>query len=517
MPVASFRAEVANANLRRDRLTWWPDGRRDDARLQGVASVDLKPGFAFNVGEKVFTVGSCFARNIERRLGELGFDVITRVLSFTPEEADPKDWANILNKYNTPVMLNELAWALDPATPFPEDSLVEAEDGMWADLHLPNFCITGAREMVLGRRRKLEALYRRLPECRIVVVTLGMVEAWFDTRSGLYLNAPPPGPALRREPDRFELHVLSVKETADALEAMHGLLKRFGHPEFRIMLTVSPVPLKATFTGRDCLAANTYSKAALRAAAEEFAWAHAEVDYFPSYEMVTLTSREQAFDRDNIHVTRETVDVIMDRVMLKYAPGLFKPKAAMTPTEIAAARALIDGVIIAGDYARAASHLASLEANDAWKAAGYSEFEYRFELGRALVEKGRPVAAETHLKRALELEPGSAPALFHLGMARFARERLRDAEALLSQAAEADPRRGIYRLKHAWVLIKLRRYPEAERILQALAAADPEDEEARIMLERCRAMLERATGARARGAGVREGLLGRLAARVLAR
>jgi Flp pilus assembly protein TadD len=352
-----------------------------------------------------------------------------------------------------------------------------------------------------------------------VVVTLGMVEAWFDARLGLYHNGPPPGPALRREPDRFQLHVLSVEETLDALQAMHGLLKRFGHPEFRIMLTVSPVPLKATFTGRDCLAANTYSKAALRAAAEEFAWAHPEVDYFPSYEMVTLTGREQAFDRDNIHVTRETVDVIMDRVMLKYAPALFKAKAAMTPNEIAATRALIDGLIVAGDYARAASHLASLEPDEAWKQAGYSEFEFRFELGRALVERGRPVGAESHLKRALELEPGSPAALFQLGMARFARERLRDAEALLRQAAEADPRRRIYRLKHAWVLIKLRRYPEAERVLLALAASDPEDEEARIMLERCRAMLERATGARVKRAGAldKPSLLGRLAARVRAR
>ena len=41
------------------------------------------------------------------------------------------------------------------------------------------------------------------------------------------------------------------------------------NPAARVILTVSPVPLIATYADRHVLVSNTYSKAALRAAAEE--------------------------------------------------------------------------------------------------------------------------------------------------------------------------------------------------------------------------------------------------------
>ena len=69
-----------------------------------------------------------------------------------------------------------------------------------------------------------------------------------------------------------------------------------------MLISVSPVPLKnVTFTGQDALTANTYSKSALRAASEEFVAGHEDVDYFPSYKIVTLTDRSAAFVEDNMH------------------------------------------------------------------------------------------------------------------------------------------------------------------------------------------------------------------------
>ena len=500
MPIASFSAETATANLRRERLSRWPDGRRDDSRLHGIVSVELEPSFALTPGEQIFTVGSCFARHIERRLAELGFDIVTQRLQLTPEEIDARDGAGTLNAYNPPSILNVFRWALDPGGGWPEGALIEEPDGSWTDPHLPGFAPSGTLAMVQARRRKIMDLYAALPGCRVVLMTLGMVEAWFDGRTGLYLNGAPPAAAMRLEPDRFRLDVLTVQETREALEAIHDLLRRHGHPEFRMLVTVSPVPLKASFTGKDAIAANSYGKSALRAAVEEFVCAHDDVDYFPSYEIVTLTQRSWAFAPDNIHVALDVVDAVMDRVVARYAPGLFEEAQELSEQEVKTIRWRIDRFLEVGEFTKAARSLSDLVKAETWRRAGYEEFEFRFEYGRTLLETGEAVAALIQLERAAELEPRSAPALFHLGLAHLKTGRGREAETCLRQAVQADPQRRGYRLQLARTLFDLRRYAEAERQLIPLTTAQPGDQEAAHLQQKCRAAVEASMGERLKGA-----------------
>jgi GSCFA family len=67
------------------------------------------------------------------------------------------------------------------------------------------------------------------------------------------------------------------------------------NPDVRIVASVSPVPLKATFCGPDVLVSNCVSKSTLRSALHEalpvLRREGATVDYFPSYEIVTLAPR----------------------------------------------------------------------------------------------------------------------------------------------------------------------------------------------------------------------------------
>jgi hypothetical protein len=55
----------------------------------------------------------------------------------------------------------------------------------------------------------------------------------------------------------------------------------------RVILTVSPVPLVATFVNRHVLVSTIYSKSVLRVAAEQVVQAMPNTAYFPSYEIVT--------------------------------------------------------------------------------------------------------------------------------------------------------------------------------------------------------------------------------------
>jgi len=72
-------------------------------------------------------------------------------------------------------------------------------------------------------------------------------------------------------------------------------LVRSANPRARFVASVSPVPLKATFCGADVFVSNCVSKSTLRAALHEAIAAlkseGVPIDYFPSYEIVTLAPR----------------------------------------------------------------------------------------------------------------------------------------------------------------------------------------------------------------------------------
>ena len=41
---------------------------------------------------------------------------------------------------------------------------------------------------VRQRRTIIHELNRQVIDCRVVIITLGLAESWFDTRTGRYLN-----------------------------------------------------------------------------------------------------------------------------------------------------------------------------------------------------------------------------------------------------------------------------------------------------------------------------------------
>src|SRR3546814_611699 len=70
---------------------------------------------------------------------------------------------------------------------------------------------------------------------------------------------------------------------------MEQFLKRLKaiNPRVKVVLTVSPVPLIATYEPEHVLCATTYSKSVLRVAATMLARGREWVDYYPSYEIIT--------------------------------------------------------------------------------------------------------------------------------------------------------------------------------------------------------------------------------------
>lgn len=306
----------AFAALHANRENKWPSRAREN-RLEPLCAPAFRPTFTMQPGESVFTIGSCFARNIELALKNNGYKVPAFEFALPKEElyAGTGLSSGALNKYTPHSMLNEILYAFEDLDP--DRFLVEVEGG-YLDLQLHvNLPVSLARAR--ERREQVRVLYRNaISESRVIVITLGLVEAWWDDHTQVYLNETPNRLLTERHPGRFRFEVLAPEAVFASIEQSLAKLKQYGRPDQRVILTVSPVPLTRTFTDQDVIVANGYSKSVLRTGAEiarrKFDW----VDYYPSYESVMLSDRRFAWLDDLLHVTKDMVDFNVGRMLEAY-------------------------------------------------------------------------------------------------------------------------------------------------------------------------------------------------------
>lgn len=281
----------------------------------------IQPKFKVRRSEAVFAVGSCFAREVEEALSGLGFEVPTRcdaIFGQPPLEHDEKHNPGArprayLNRYNSMSMLDEFRHLLGHAPELEQGLLSYPLDrGTTADLHYTQSLRQVDTPTTLARRQRVrEHLGPLLRNSRVFVLTLGMAECWYDAEAGRYLNNTPGPRVLDAYGERLSVHLTRFEQHLAALRGLHELLTQTHGEDFRLVITVSPVPLERTFLAQDVVVTNNYSKSMLRAVAQEFAAAHANVDYFPSYELVSYADPQTSWAWDHRHVTPALVAHIM--------------------------------------------------------------------------------------------------------------------------------------------------------------------------------------------------------------
>lgn len=491
MPLASFSSSDAARNLRRNLTGMWPDGRKRGQRLEGIAQIGVKPTFTFSRDDLIMTIGSCFAREIETALRGMGFTLPTRDLKIPAEERITSTENDILNKYTVQAMVNEIEWAFSPPAFVDTDLFVTAGSGLWHDPHLVHTIKPATLERVAERRAQVLDIMRRLPECRVVVVTFGLAEAWYDQKLGVYLNSMPPQPAIAADPNRFRLDVLSYEDILQGIERLLQLLKQYGHPEHKVLMTVSPVPFVATFTGDDALAANTYSKSVQRAAVEAAVRAHEHVNYFPSYEIVTLTDRKVAFNLDNIHVNPEVVAEIMRRVVTAYVPDV-QVEAGISRPEREKSRDSFNYPSVLG-----VGHAALADRNYSGAAAHFASVLYRFEktlpphylagafsgLIQATTMAGLTRESYRHAVRWRKLDPESALASAVISKILIRLEKPEKAIKRAQQACALDPADPKFHMRLASLLVRQGQIEEGREAARRALELDPSLDAARLILE----------------------------------
>ncbi len=302
--------------------TWqvWP-GSYDNPPISERYPFAANSGLVIDSTTPIASMGSCFAREIRKRLIKRGYNYIQEERDHPASVHASAAWERTYNTFSMRQIFEYTFDVFDPVTRWwisPETQTVQdpfRRVVLYDDLEQ-------ARE---DFKQHILCSRKALTRARVIILTLGLTEVWEDLEDQTVICVPA-GPYVNEGGDmgRYRFRVTRYQENLENLERIHTLVSRH-NPECKILVTVSPVQLWATFrTDLDILSASCNSKSTLRAVADVFASDHDNVSYFPAYEMAILHSvimGKNPFDsgKENFHVSRETVDHIMEQFFTFYA------------------------------------------------------------------------------------------------------------------------------------------------------------------------------------------------------
>jgi hypothetical protein len=276
---------------------------------------------------KIATAGSCFAQNISAALRRVGFNyfVTESGAGMPPEEAQRRMFSTYSARYGNVYTARQLLQLCQRAFGLfrTVDTAWQRADGKYVDAFRPLVDPSGydtAQIVELQMLWHLSKVRELLEKMDVMIFTLGLTEAWRSKLDGAVFPLAPGVAGGIVDYSRYEFVNFRMLEVAEDLEQFLALLREI-NPRARLIFTVSPVPLLATYEPKHALVATTYSKSVLRAAIDEVCSRHEHCDYFPSYEIVTGNySRGRYFEGDLRSVTPEGVRHVM-RLFLKHYAG----------------------------------------------------------------------------------------------------------------------------------------------------------------------------------------------------
>jgi hypothetical protein len=290
--------------------------------------------FTIDKETKIVAAGSCFAQHLARHIKKRGFNfyqtenthAFFNVKHGNDANAGTFNYESFSARYGNVYTARQLRQLIDRAYGafVPKSQSWKRNDGMFVDPFRPQVEPGGyvsEKEVALDRKYHLGAVRKAIEGADVFVFTLGLTEAWIDKRDGAVFPVAPGVSGGAYDPNVHEFKNFTVNETIEDTAYSIKQIKKV-NPNIKVLLTVSPVPLNATYEPRHVLQSTVYSKSVLRVAAEEMKKHFDFVDYFPSFEIITSPhSRGNYFAADLRSIEERGVEHVMGVFFHHYAKG----------------------------------------------------------------------------------------------------------------------------------------------------------------------------------------------------
>jgi len=300
--------QAANPYKDLPQQQYWRSGVVD----VGLGGFDplIAPKFRLSRQDRVVTMGSCFAQHLARYIKIKGLNYVIA------EPLRPSDEAlgvtvalaeQFSARYGNIYTVRQAVQLLDRISGWEPREGYWRRAGRFFDSFRPTTYPNGFPNLDELRREReihLNCVRSILSSCDVVVFTLGLTEAWISRIDGAVFPVAPGVAAGSFDGSLHAFENFSYSTVATDLAEWCRRLREL-NSRIRILLTVSPVALNATFVKQNVWTSTTYSKSVLRAAAGEVATNLDFVDYFPSYEVITSPSNHLRYLEDDLRSIKE--------------------------------------------------------------------------------------------------------------------------------------------------------------------------------------------------------------------
>lgn len=269
------------------------------AETHGDLRVTPSSRLSLGPDDKVVSAGSCFAARIAKFVRTSGLTYLFSddrldLGEDTVREESPAIFSlRYGNIYTTRHLLQLLQRVTGDRTITPPTAV--DKEGRYRNLFRPSVL---SYSTVDALRRDdeshLENVKTLLERATVFTFTLGLTEQWIDKETEITFPSAPGCGFGEFDESKHYFHNSTLSDVVYELHESIKLLRTI-NPNIAIVLTLSPVPLVATFTNVSAVEATFYSKSLMRQAlAQVIADCEADgsetkppVIYFPSYEVIT--------------------------------------------------------------------------------------------------------------------------------------------------------------------------------------------------------------------------------------
>jgi tetratricopeptide (TPR) repeat protein len=198
-----------------------------------------------------FTMGSCFARNISKTLVDQGFN---------SKHMEISEFVNttFANKAFVDYLAN------------PSDT-----HGVYKRF-----------QELLPDQLSAEDIIQSIRLADVFILTLGVSYAFFNRESGQFILPRPSSLNSRMLAEKYDYRCTSVSENVENVLYLIQYIRTLS-PKIKIIVTVSPIPMTASFGQESCIQADCLSKSTMRLVADEIVHHSniANILYWPSFEI----------------------------------------------------------------------------------------------------------------------------------------------------------------------------------------------------------------------------------------